>query len=56
MGILHQSDLNPSNVMLLDTWTTIFIWIGNDSSEDERENVQQDSIRNFNSKAVGMDS
>jgi len=41
MGILHQSDLNPSNVMLLDTWTTIFIWIGNDSSEDERENVQQ---------------
>jgi len=41
MGVLHQSDLNPTNVMLLDTWTTIFIWIGNESSEDERENVQQ---------------
>ena len=41
MGVLHQSDLNPTNVMLLDTWSTIFIWIGNESSEDERENVHQ---------------
>merc|ERR1719402_1901440 len=41
LGVLHQSDLNPSNVMLLDTWTTIFIWVGNDSTESERENVQE---------------
>ena len=33
LGVLHQSDLNPANVMLLDAWNTVFVWIGEESSE-----------------------
>ena len=40
-GVLHQSDLNPSNVMILDTWNNVFIWIGLDSSDNEKEQSQQ---------------
>ena len=27
--------------MLLDTWNTIFLWVGKDSSESEQENIQE---------------
>ena len=27
--------------MILDAWNTIFIWVGNESSESERENVKE---------------
>ncbi|CAG5104331.1 Oidioi.mRNA.OKI2018_I69.chr1.g1201.t1.cds [Oikopleura dioica] len=37
LGVLHQSDLNPANVMLLDAWNTVFVWIGQESSDDEKE-------------------
>nr|XP_039273618.1 gelsolin, cytoplasmic-like [Styela clava] len=31
-----QDDLNPDNVMMLDAWTMVYIWIGVTSNEEER--------------------
>jgi len=28
VGDWTQSDLNPDNVMLLDAWTALYVWIG----------------------------
>jgi len=39
-GIIHQNDLEPSNVFILDTWDNVFIWLGNESSNSEQEAVQ----------------
>eukprot|EP00892_Ulva_mutabilis_P012906 jgi/Ulvmu1/9989/UM059_0038.1 len=41
--ILHfaQSDLASGDVMLLDTFAEIFVWIGNESSKNEQTSAQQ---------------
>lgn len=36
-----QDDLNPSNVMLLDTWDTIFLWIGSGANKIEMEESER---------------
>lgn len=40
----NQSDLCDDDVMLLDCWDSIFIWIGNDSNENERKLSEQAAI------------
>jgi hypothetical protein len=36
-----QNDLVPEDVMMLDTYDSIFIWIGKDSNKDERDKAVQ---------------
>lgn len=33
----NQTDLVPEDVMLLDTWDTIFLWIGDFANREERK-------------------
>uniref|UniRef100_A0AAQ4PMM2 Scinderin like b n=1 Tax=Gasterosteus aculeatus aculeatus TaxID=481459 RepID=A0AAQ4PMM2_GASAC len=35
-GDFNQSDLAIDDVMLLDTWEQIFLWVGNDANAEER--------------------
>lgn len=36
LGDIRKEDLNENNVMLLDAWTTLFVWIGDGASENEK--------------------
>ena len=37
----EQSDLESSDVMILDDWDTVFIWLGKDASRDEKEQSEK---------------
>jgi len=37
VGDFNQSDLNSDNVMILDAWTSVYVWIGKNASENEQK-------------------
>jgi len=39
-----QTDLIPEDVMMLDAYDTIFLWIGKDSNKEERDKSVQMAI------------
>lgn len=39
-----QSDLCPDDVMLLDAWDQLFIWIGQGANKTEKDNAERVAI------------
>jgi len=46
VGDWRQEDLNENNVMLLDSWTTLFVWIGGnaETGDGASENEQTQAV------------
>ncbi|XP_073808688.1 scinderin like a isoform X1 [Danio rerio] len=56
-GDLTQSDLATDDVMLLDTWDQIFLWIGNDANVEEKigsAKIAKDYVDSDPSKRQGI--
>nr|XP_002713820.1 scinderin isoform X1 [Oryctolagus cuniculus] len=54
-GEFTQSDLAEDDVMLLDTWEQIFIWIGNDANEVEKTESVKSAKKYLETDPSGRD-
>ncbi|KAG7232846.1 hypothetical protein INR49_008036 [Caranx melampygus] len=54
-GELTQDDLAPDDVMILDTWDQVFIWIGNEAHEEEKAEAAASAARYIESDPAGRD-
>ncbi|XP_073469828.1 advillin [Aquarana catesbeiana] len=52
----NQDDLEPSDVMLLDTWDQIFLWIGSEANEVEKKEAPVTALEYLNTHPSGRDS
>ncbi|XP_043968229.1 gelsolin-like [Gambusia affinis] len=54
-GELTQDDLAPDDVMILDTWDQVFVWIGNEANEDEKTEATATAERYIRTDPAGRD-
>ncbi|XP_061624984.1 gelsolin-like [Phyllopteryx taeniolatus] len=54
-GELTQEDLAPDDVMLLDAWEHVFVWIGKESHEDEKTEAFASASRYMESDPARRD-
>ncbi|XP_024120275.1 gelsolin isoform X2 [Oryzias melastigma] len=54
-GELTQDDLAPDDVMLLDSWDQVFLWIGNEALEDEKAEALASAQRYIQSDPANRD-
>lgn len=54
-GELTQDDLAPDDVMILDTWDQVFVWIGNEAHEEEKTEAAASAERYIDSDPAGRD-
>ncbi|XP_040196793.1 advillin [Rana temporaria] len=52
----NQDDLDTSDVMLLDTWDQIFLWIGSEANEIEKKEAPATALEYLNTHPSGRDS
>ncbi|XP_044051708.1 gelsolin-like isoform X2 [Siniperca chuatsi] len=54
-GQLTQDDLAPDDVMILDTWDQVFVWIGNEAHEEEKTEAAASAVRYIESDPADRD-
>ncbi|XP_042070202.1 gelsolin isoform X2 [Haplochromis burtoni] len=54
-GELTQDDLAPDDVMILDTWDQVFVWIGNEAQEEEKTRAVTSAERYIESDPANRD-
>ncbi|XP_064646035.1 villin-1-like isoform X2 [Lineus longissimus] len=50
-----QDDLVPEDVMILDTWDQVFIWIGDGANDEEKQKSKEVSVEYVESHPAGRD-
>nr|XP_018917887.1 PREDICTED: advillin-like [Bemisia tabaci] len=51
----QQTDLMPEDIMIMDTWETLFIWIGAEANQEEKRSCIQLAIEYLKSDPSGRD-
>ncbi|XP_072254499.1 advillin [Pyxicephalus adspersus] len=51
----NQDDLDPSDVMLLDTWDQIFLWIGSEANDVEKKEASATALDYLKTHPSGRD-
>ncbi|XP_063792030.1 gelsolin isoform X2 [Pseudophryne corroboree] len=54
-GELTQDDLATDDVMLLDTWDQVFVWIGNEAQEEEKKEALSSASKYIASDPANRD-
>ncbi|KAG7272768.1 hypothetical protein CRUP_015410 [Coryphaenoides rupestris] len=54
-GELTQDDLATDDVMILDTWEQVFVWIGNEAQEEEKSEAMASALRYIESDPANRD-
>ncbi|KAG8447551.1 hypothetical protein GDO86_014886 [Hymenochirus boettgeri] len=54
-GEISQDDLATDDVMLLDTWDQVFVWIGNEAQEEEKKEAVASASKYIESDPANRD-
>ncbi|XP_065822592.1 gelsolin-like [Labrus bergylta] len=54
-GELTQDDLATDDVMILDTWDQVFVWIGDDARQEERTEAAASAVKYIESDPADRD-
>uniref|UniRef100_A0AAQ5YST0 Gelsolin n=1 Tax=Amphiprion ocellaris TaxID=80972 RepID=A0AAQ5YST0_AMPOC len=54
-GEMTQDDLATDDVMILDTWEQVFVWIGNEAQEEEKTEAMASAVRYIETDPANRD-
>uniref|UniRef100_A0A4W5RSG0 Gelsolin n=1 Tax=Hucho hucho TaxID=62062 RepID=A0A4W5RSG0_9TELE len=54
-GEMTQEDLATDDVMILDTWDQVFVWIGNEAHEEEKTEAMASAVRYIETDPANRD-
>lgn len=55
-GEMTQDDLATDDVMILDAWEQVFVWIGNEAQEEEKTEAMSSAVRYIETDPANRDS